>query len=78
MYNIIMNPSYFFPHSVHDQVRSECLTCTFRASCCSARLSRARVPSPVPLPGTGDHGHKSKKDVAAIFHICVVFTDESK
>ena len=23
------------------QVRSECLTCTFRASCCSARLSRA-------------------------------------
>ena len=26
------------------QVRSECLTCTFRASCCSARLSRAQVP----------------------------------
>ena len=25
-------------------VRSECLTCTFRASCCSARLSRAHVP----------------------------------
>ena len=25
------------------QVRSECLTCTFRASCCSARLSRAQV-----------------------------------
>ena len=23
-------------------VRSECLTCTFRASCCSARLSRAQ------------------------------------
>ena len=23
------------------QVRAECLTCTFRASCCSARLSRA-------------------------------------
>ena len=26
------------------QVRSECLTCTFKASCCSARLSRAQVP----------------------------------
>ena len=26
-------------------VRSECLTCTFRASCCSARLSRAQVPA---------------------------------
>ena len=25
------------------QVRSECLTCTFRASCCSARLSWAQV-----------------------------------
>ena len=25
------------------QVRSECLTCTFRQSCCSARLSRAQV-----------------------------------
>ena len=23
----------------------ECLTCTFRASCCSARLSRAQVPT---------------------------------
>ena len=27
------------------QVRSECLTCTFRASCCSARLSQAQVPT---------------------------------
>ena len=26
------------------QVRSECLTCTFRANCCSARLSWAQVP----------------------------------
>ena len=26
------------------QVRSECLTCTFRASCCSARLSRVQLP----------------------------------
>ena len=25
------------------QVGLECLTCTFRASCCSARLSRAQV-----------------------------------
>ena len=39
------------------QVRSECLTCIFRASCCSARLSRTQVPtftgSSVPLSGTG-------------------------
>ena len=27
------------------QVRSECLTCTIRVSCCSARLSRAQVPA---------------------------------
>ena len=27
------------------QVRSECLMCTFRASCCSAHLSRAQVPA---------------------------------
>ena len=27
------------------QVRSECLTCTFRESCCRARLSRAQVPA---------------------------------
>ena len=31
-------------HTIYTgQVRSECLTCTFRASCCSARLSRAQV-----------------------------------
>ena len=30
------------PTELKGQVRSECLTCTFRASCCSARLSRAR------------------------------------
>ena len=29
--------------SCSGQVRSECLTCTFRASCCSARLSGAQV-----------------------------------
>ena len=34
----------FLPFRVRSgQVRSECLTCTFRASCCSARLSRAQV-----------------------------------
>ena len=27
------------------QVRSECLMCTFRASCCNGRLSRAQVPT---------------------------------
>ena len=27
------------------QVRSECLTYTFRANCCSACLSQARVPA---------------------------------
>ena len=35
------------------QVRSECLTCTFRASCCSARMSRAQVPA---LRGGGGGG----------------------
>ena len=27
------------------QVRSESLTCTFRTSCCNARLSRVQVPA---------------------------------
>ena len=37
------------------QVRSECLTCTFRASCCSACLSRAQVPAFAgPLSRTGN------------------------
>ena len=31
-------------------IRSECLTCTFRARCCSARLSRAQERH---LSGTG-------------------------
>ena len=34
-------------------VRSEYLTCTFRASCCSARLSRAQVPVFVKKGGGG-------------------------
>ena len=33
------------------QVRSECLTCTFKASCCSAHLSLAQVQA--SLSGTG-------------------------
>ena len=36
------------------QVRSgQCLTCTFRASCCSARLSRAQVPGQEKKRGEG-------------------------
>ena len=33
------------------QVRSECLTCTSRAICCSARLSRTQVPVPLSWIG---------------------------
>ena len=29
--------------SYEGQVMSECLTCTFRARCCSAHLSRAQI-----------------------------------
>ena len=32
-------------HQKSGQVRSECLMCTFRTSCCSVRLSRAQVPA---------------------------------
>ena len=35
----------FICSSIHLLIRSECLTCTFRASCCSAHLSRAQVPA---------------------------------
>ena len=38
---ILYSPS----HRQNDQFRSECFRCTFRASCCSARLSRAQVPA---------------------------------
>ena len=41
------------------QVRSECLTCTFRASCCSAHChghTHRYRPSPVPLSGTEKKG----------------------
>ena len=47
--------------------RSESLTCTFRASCCSARLSRAQVPAPLSgtrSPFTCTFGQ------AVIAHVC--------
>ena len=43
------------------QVRSECLTCTFRASCCSARLSRAQVQA---FPGSSV---RDRRGVVVIF-----------
>ena len=30
---------------MYDVGMSECLTCTSRASCCSARLSQAQIPT---------------------------------
>ena len=39
-------------------VRSECLTCTFRASCCSARLSRAQVQA---VAGSSVRDRKKKR-----------------
>ena len=38
-------PLSYVPLLPWGQVRSECLTCTFRASCCSTRLSWAQVPA---------------------------------
>ena len=32
-------------NSAFSGLRSECLMCTFRASCCSTRLSRSQVPA---------------------------------
>ena len=32
-------------HGTKEVGSSQCLTCTFRGSCCSARLSRAQVPA---------------------------------
>ena len=48
--NSSMGPSHhertLLPRSyISLQVRSECLTCTYRASCCSVRLSRVQVPA---------------------------------
>ena len=40
------------------QVRSECLTCTFRASCCSARLSRAHA---LAFAGSSIQDRKKKR-----------------
>ena len=42
------------------QVRSECLSCTFRASCCNARLSRALVP--VFFAGYSVRDREKKRD----------------
>ena len=41
------------------QVRSECLTCRFRASCCSARLLRAQVPA---FAGSSVRDRKKKRE----------------
>ena len=46
------------------QVKSECLTCTFRASCCSARLSRVQVPA-FFCPGQEKKG-RGRKGVRAV------------
>ena len=43
------------------QVRSECVTCTFRASCCSARLSRNRYRFLCPGLGWGEGGGGSRE-----------------
>ena len=56
-FTIVVQPFFektFLPVKVHQcyifndtintgQLRSECLTCTFRTSCCSARMSRVQV-----------------------------------
>ena len=42
----------FWNYITIGQVRSECLMCTFRASFCSACLSRTQVPA--PLSGIGN------------------------
>ena len=54
------------------QVRSECLPCTFRASCCSTHLPRAQVPA---FAGSsvwdrGKKGGGSKGGGAVLLHDC--------
>ena len=44
------------------QVRSECLTCTFRISCCSECLSWA------PLSGTGKERGREKQSDRCRYH----------
>ena len=39
--NTVLNKCYKYCTTT----RSECLTCTFSANCCSVRLSRAQVPA---------------------------------
>ena len=52
------------------QVKSECLTCTFRASCCSARLSRAQVPAGSSVRDRktkrGGEGRKDERNCAHV------------
>ena len=45
--NGLVITGFTFQYRLPGQVRSECLTCTFRASCCSARLSLAFTGSSV-------------------------------
>ena len=48
------------------QIRSECLTCTFRTSCCSTRLSQAQVQAfaSSSCQGQGKEGGGSKGGTA--------------
>ena len=51
------------------QVRSECLTCTFTESCCSARLSRAQVRA---FPGSSV---RDRKDITTVSRNVVVYEE---
>ena len=48
-----------------DQVRSECLTCTFRASCCSASLSCPQAPRPSLAPLSRTEKERGRKERGA-------------
>ena len=48
------------------QVRSECLTCIFRVSCCSARLSWAQVPAFAGSPVWDRKKKKGGRDVMSL------------
>ena len=50
-------PQYWYIACVYI-VRSESLTCTFRTSCCSARLSRAQVLAFAGSSGEGMRGNR--------------------
>ena len=61
--NILLNNyKRLMGHQVRlGQVRSECLTCTFRASCCSARLSWTQVSG---FAGSSPRDRNKKKKEA--------------